>query len=101
MACGLVKALAPQVGQRVVGPAPHRFRMQPFFLDQTKYRGANQSLVEFQGLQQLHQAAQPDPPATQQNGITKHRDDERARLHAALLPEVVQTLVDGGNHKCG
>jgi hypothetical protein len=63
-----------------------------------EHRGADQALVEAEGLEQLDQAAQPDAAAAGQDGIAEDRDDDRASLDAALLAEVVETFVGGRGH---
>jgi hypothetical protein len=98
VAGGFLEAALAGGRQQVIGAPARRLGAQPFFLGEAEHRGAYQAFIELQGLQEADQAAQPDPAAAGQHGVTENRDDEGAGLHAALLAEVVETFLDRGKH---
>ena len=98
MARGFLEAALPRRRQQVIGAPARGLGAQPFLLGETEHRGTYQAFIELQGLEEPDQAAQPDPAAARQYGVTENRDDEGAGLHAALLAEVVETFLDRGKH---
>lgn len=85
--------------QHIVCASAMGFGAQPFLFGKAKNRSSDETLIQLQGFQQADQATKPDASASRQNRIAKNGNNQRAGLHAALLPKIIKVFLYRRNHE--